>query len=228
MEGKVAAAEHGTLFLDEIGELSPATQAKFLQLLQDREYYPLGGNKPVHADVRVITACNIDLQRAVTEGRFREDLYYRLYVLPVRVPSLAERRQDIRDLALYFCAAACERHRLPRLEPSRNVLRAIEATEWPGNVRQLMHAVEAAAIRAAGEGARQVELVHVFPDADEETAAPTKRPTFQEATRQFQLDLLYDALERHDWNVNDAAQSLDLARSHVYNLIRAYKIRPRR
>lgn len=228
IEGKVAAAEHGTLFLDEIGELSLATQAKLLQLLQGKEYYPLGGTKPVHAHVRVITACNIDLQRAVAEHRFREDLYYRLHVLPVRVPSLIERRQDIGELAWHFCAAACERHGLPRLELSRNALRAIEAMEWPGNVRQLMHAVEAAAIRAAGDGARQVELAHVFPEGDDDASAPSKRPTFQEATRQFQLDLLYDTLEENGWNVNDTARRLDLGRSHVYNLIRAYNLRPRK
>jgi Nif-specific regulatory protein len=229
IEGKVAAAEHGTLFLDEIGELSIGTQAKLLQLLQGKEYYPLGGTRPVRADVRVIAACNIDLQRAVAEHRFREDLYYRLHVLPVRVPTLAERRQDITELASYFCASACERHNLQRVELSRNVLRAIEATEWPGNVRQLMHAIEAAVVRAAGEGARQIELSYVFPEQDEdEVSALRKRPTFQEATRQFQVDLLCDALEETGWNVNETARRLDLARSHVYNLIRAYKIRPRK
>lgn len=224
LDGKVAAAEHGTLFLDEIGELSPATQAKLLQLLQAKEYFPLGGTKPVRADVRVMAASNIDLERAVTERRFREDLYYRLHVLPVRVPSLAERRQDIAELAVHFCASACQRYNLPRVELSRNALRAIEATEWPGNVRQLMHAIEAAAIRTAGEGMRQVELAAVFPE--NEAVEPPEALTFQEATRQFQLDLLCETLGDTGWNVNETARRLDIARSHAYNLIRAYKLRP--
>lgn len=227
IEGKVAAADHGTLFLDEIGELSLPTQAKLLQLLQGKEYYPLGGTKPVHADVRVIAASNIDLERAVKEHRFREDLYYRLHVLPVRVPSLAERRQDIAELAAYFCANTCERYHFPRLELSRNVVRALETTEWPGNVRQIMHTIEAAAVRAAGEGARQIELPYVFPEGDE-ASAHRKRQTFQEATRQFQVELLCEVLDETGWNVNETARRLDLARSHVYNLINAYKIRPRK
>src|SRR5437763_866253 len=150
IEGKVESAERGTLFLDEIGELSPAAQAKLLHLLHAKEYYPLGGTRPLRANVRVIAATNTDLQQAVAEGRFREDLFYRLQVLPVRVPSLAERREDIPLLAAFFCAQACQRHGLARLALSPNALRAAEAAEWPGHVRQLENAVEAAVIRAAG------------------------------------------------------------------------------
>jgi Nif-specific regulatory protein len=222
LDGKVAAAEHGTLFLDEIGDLSLSAQGKVLHLLQLKQYYPLGGARPVAADVRVIAATNVDLATAVAEKRFREDLLYRLQVLPVRVPSLAERRADVRELAVYFCAAACERYGLPRVELSKGALRAAESAEWPGNVRQLAHAVEAAAIRAAGEGARQVEQAHLFPGAA--TAASGEAPpvTFQEATRRFQSQFLAETLEDAGWNVMEVARRLDLARSHVYNLIRAF------
>src|SRR5262245_60569079 len=164
IEGKVNAAEGGTLFLDEIGELTPSAQAKLLQLLQSREYYPLGATKPVLADIRLIAATNTDLRNAVAERRFREDLLYRIQVLPIRMPALAERREDVPTLAGFFCARACERYRLPRLELSPNALRSAESTEWPGNVRELAHAVEAAAIRAAGQHAAQVERTHLFPD----------------------------------------------------------------
>jgi Nif-specific regulatory protein len=157
IDGKVAAAERGTLFLDEVGELSPAAQAKLLHLLHAREYYPLGGTKPIKADIRVITATNADLQQAVSEKRFREDLFFRLHVLPIRVPTLAERREDIRELVLVLAAQACERNRLAQVLPSPNALRAAETAEWPGNVRELDHAVEAAIIRAAGEGATHFE-----------------------------------------------------------------------
>src|SRR6185369_9371459 len=164
LQGKVAAAEHGTLFLDEIGDLSLAAQAKLLHLLHAKQYYPLGATRPVRADVRVIAATNIDLSHAVAARQFREDLLYRLQVLPVRVPTLAERREDLAELAAYFCAVASERHGLPRLGLSVGARRAAESAEWPGNVRQLAHAVEAAMIRAAGEGASQIEPRHLFPE----------------------------------------------------------------
>ena len=162
--GKVAAAEGGTLLLDEIGEISLSIQAKLLQLIQTREYYPLGASKPERADVRVIAASNADLEQAVAAGRFREDLYYRLQVLPIRLPALRERSEDVPDLARHLCGEACLRHGLATLDLSRGALRALESTEWPGNVRQLAHAIEAAVIRAAGEHAQQVEARHVFPD----------------------------------------------------------------
>ncbi len=222
VDGKVAAAEHGTLFLDEIGDLSLAAQAKLLQLLQSKEYYPLGGAKAVCADIRLIAATNSDLQAAVSGRRFREDLFFRLQVLPIRMPSLAERREDIPELAVFFCASACQRHGLPRVELSRNAIRALEAAPWPGNIRQLAHVVEAAAIRAAGAGATQVERADLFPETAvhvSESAAPL---TFQEATRRFQEHLLRDTLEDTQWNIVQTARRLDLARSHVYNLIRAF------
>jgi Nif-specific regulatory protein len=221
VQGKVGAAERGTLFLDEVGELSPATQVKLLHLLQSRRYYPLGASEPTTADVRVIAATNADLEAAVAEGRFREDLYYRLKVLPVRVPSLAERSADVPELTRVFCRRACERHRLPRLEPSVGMLRAAEAAEWPGNVRQLENAVEAACIRAAGEGATRVGRRHLFPEAPPGDQA-AGAPTFQEETRRFQRELLARTLEETGWNVTAAAARLDLARSHIYQLIKAF------
>ena len=221
IEGKVESAERGTLFLDEISELSTSAQAKFLHLLQAKEYYPLGGTKAQRADVRVIAATNIDLQQAVAERRFRVDLLYRLQVLPIRVPALSERREDVPLLARFFCAQAWARNGLPALELSPNAMRAAESAEWPGNVRQLENAVEAAVIRAAGEHAKQVERSHLLPGSAD---APEKDEaiTFQETTRRFQARLLQDALEAQGWNVGETARRLDLARSHVYNLIRAF------
>ncbi len=219
--GKVEAAEHGTLFLDEIGDLALPAQAKLLHLLHAKQYYPLGSTKPVHADVRVIAATNVDLAAAVAGRRFREDLLYRLQVVPVRVPTLAERRDDVAEIAAYCCVAACERHGLGRLVLSRGAQRAVEAAEWPGNVRQLAHAVEAAAIRAAGEGALQIEPHHLFPDGLDPQVGD-EGLTFQQATRSFQARLLRQALEDAGWNVTEVARRLDLARSHVYKLIRAF------
>lgn len=224
IEGKVAAAERGTLFLDEVGELSPGVQAKLLQLLQSKEYYPLGAAKPLHADVRVIAATNLDLERAVAEKRFREDLYYRLHVLPLRVPSLAERRDDVAVLAESFRAQASARHNLPSLPFSRGALRALEAAPWPGNIRQLLHAVEAGLIRAAGEGADQIEPVHVFPDRPPAVEVPAEDAprTLQEGTRRYQAELVRQTLERNDWNILESSRQLDIARSHLYTLIRSF------
>jgi Nif-specific regulatory protein len=223
MAGKVAAAEGGTLLLDEIAELPAAAQSKLLQLLQTRRYYPLGATVPVSADVRLVAATNADLHAAVAAGRFREDLLYRLMVLPIRVPSLAERRADIPELASHFCESAVARHRLPHLVFSAEAVYALEGAEWPGNLRQLEHAVEAGAIRAAGQGVGQIERAHLFPDAP-----ASQRPdegeasTFQEATRRFQAGLLRRCLEETSWNVSETARRLDVARSHVYKLISAF------
>jgi Nif-specific regulatory protein len=233
IDGKLAAAQGGTLLLDEVGELSPSAQAKLLQLLQSRVYYPLGSTRAVRADLRVIAATNIDLEAAVSEGKFREDLFYRLNVLPIRMPALAERREDVPELARSFCTTACERHRLPRVTLSEQLAEALAAAEWPGNVRQLAHAIEAAAIRAAGAGILRIERAHVFPpsatgptrgDAGVAVVEASARLTFQEATRRFQAQLIRDTLEEAGWNIVEASRRLEVARSHLYALIRAFGI----
>jgi Nif-specific regulatory protein len=207
-----------------VSELSLNVQAKLLQLLQSKEYYPLGAAKPLRADVRVIAATNADLQQAVAEKRFREDLYYRLHVLPLRVPSLDERRGDIPMLAAFFCRQTSERHNLPALMLSSGALRALESASWPGNIRQIQHAVEAAVIRASGENAAQVEAIHIFPDAGSGASPAADAPpaTLQDATRAFQARLLRQTLEDTRWNVLETSRRLDVARSHLYVLIRAF------
>ncbi|APR75810.1 Hypothetical protein A7982_01157 [Minicystis rosea] len=232
--GKIAAAEEGTIFLDEIGELKPAGQAKLLQLLQSKEYYPLGATHPVRANVRVIAATNLDLKAAVQRKEFRDDLFYRLRVLPIRLPSLSERREDIAPLSEHFCAEACKTHDLPYLRLSVDARCAAEGAEWSGNARELAHAVEAAAIRAAAEGVAQIERRHLFPPepvASGSGARPAavevtayEGMTFQEATRRFQAALLLAALKENGWNVTEAAAKLDLARSHAYKLVRAFDL----
>jgi Nif-specific regulatory protein len=228
IEGKVAAAQGGTLFLDEVGELFPAAQAKLLQFLHTKEYFPLGSTTSLTADVRIVAATNDDLARAVDEKRFRGDLFYRLLVLSIRMPSLAERREDVIPLARHFCEKARRSHRLAQTELSPGALRAIEAAEWRGNVRQLANAVEAATIRAAAEGVTSVEATHVFRDTAAGSAPERGLLTFQEETRRFQASLVSRALESTDWNVSAAARTLDLTRAHVYNLIKAFGLTRRR
>jgi Nif-specific regulatory protein len=221
MEGKVAAAEGGTLFLDEVAELTLPAQAKLLQFLHTKEYYPLGSSVSQTADVRIIAATNGDLEELVREKRFRSDLLYRLQVLSVRMPSLSERKADIASLARHFCLRAQQSHGLPERDLSPGALRSIEAAEWRGNIREMAHAIEAAAIRAAGEGAKAIEATHLF-GADAPAAANRAPLTFQEETRRFQAGLVLRALEGADWNVAAAARTLDLTRAHLYNLIKAF------
>jgi Nif-specific regulatory protein len=224
-EGKVAAAEGGTLVLNEIGELPQGAQSKLLVLLQTKQVQPLGASQPRAADIRLIAATSADLDEAVRDGRFREDLHHRLAVLQVRVPALTERGSDASELTRHFCANACEQHGLQRLELSRAALRAVESAEWPGNVRQLQRVVEAGAIRAAGAGAKQLERQHLFPDEGVGPApGEQEATTLQEATRRFQADLVRKTLEETGWNVAEAARSLDVARAHLDELISAFGI----
>jgi Nif-specific regulatory protein len=225
LPGKVAAAERGTLLLDEVSELPLTAQAKLLQLLQSKHYYALGASSATPADVRLIAASNADLEERVREKRFRDDLFYRLNVLPVRMPSLAERRTDLRVLSNALLARVAARHGLPALTFSPAALHAIQAADWPGNVRQLENAIEAAAVRAAGGAAEEIGVRHVFPDREAGVRPAGTPATFQEATRAFQRDLLEATLRETEWNISEAARRLDVARSHVYQLIASFGLK---
>jgi len=219
--GKVAAAEGGTLFLDEIGELSAGAQAKLLQLLETREYHPLGSTTSIRANVRILSATNANLEARVSAKQFREDLYYRLHVVPIEVPGLEARRDDIPELVEHFCSEACKKHKLATLSVSRRALATCQDAAWPGHTRQLAHAIEAAVIRAAGEKSPTLHAHHIFP---KQTAEPTSL-TLQEATRTFQRRHVLEALEKNNWNVAETARELELARSHLYNLINDFDLR---
>jgi len=223
MEGKVAAAQGGTLVLDEIGELALGSQAKLLQLLQDKEYFPLGSARSVPANVRVIATTNVDLKQAVAEGTFRKDLYYRLQIVSFRVPSIRERPEDLPLLALHFCERAQQQHGFSGLSLSPGAVRALAAADWPGNIRELSHTIEAASIRAASRGLHQIDAEHLFPEANASTQAQGSL-TFQEETRRFQAELVRRALDASEWNVSATARQLDLTRAHLYNLIKAFGI----
>lgn len=225
-DGKVAAAQRGTLFLDEIGELPLLAQSKLLQLLQSGRYFRLGDASPREADIRVIAATNVDLEEASRQGTFREDLYYRLNVLPISMPSLDDRLEDIPLLATSICTELCEQNRLPALRLSPLALHAVETAEWPGNVRQLSNALAAATLRAAGEGTPSVEPRHIFPSTyDEAEPISTQRLTYQQQLQDFKKALIIRTLTETDWNVSEAARRLDVARSLVNKLIRTFELK---
>jgi Nif-specific regulatory protein len=216
VSGKLAAAAGGTLFLDEVAELSLGAQAKLLQVLQERQYYPLGATTPIATDVRILSATNEDLKARVARRQFREDLYYRLQVLPIAMPGLDERRDDIPDLVEQFCAAACQQHGLRPLRVARRTLAACEEAAWPGHIRELANAIEAAVVRAQIDDSETLAEHHVFPRVAKTADEPM---SLHEATRRFRRRHVRDALDRRDWNVAEAARSLDLARGHLYSLI---------
>lgn len=222
VRGKVSAAAGGTLFLDEVADLSLGAQAKLLQLLQEKQFYPLGSSRPVTADIRVISASNEDLKARVARRLFREDLYYRLNVLPLAMPSLAERRDDIPELVEHFCADACRRHELRNLRVTSRVLRACQDATWSGNLRELANAIEAAVVRAQVEGVETLSEHHVFPSVTKRDDEPV---SLHEATREFRKRYVREVLERFDWNVTEAARHLDLARGHLHTLISDFGLR---
>jgi Nif-specific regulatory protein len=220
LAGKVAAAEGGTLFLDEIGEVAPLAQGKLLQLLQSKQYYALGSTTLKTANIRVIAAGSEQLEQFVAEKRFREDLFYRLNTFTVRVPSLAERREDIGPIMQHLVKQIAFGHSMPPLPLSTSMRVACETMEWPGNIRQLRARLEQSLIRAVAENAPQIEGRHL------DGRAPAKEDgaanTFAEATRAFQRELLRRELDACEWNVREVSRRLDLTRSHVYNLIRTF------
>jgi Nif-specific regulatory protein len=221
--GKVAAARGGTLFLDEVGDLPYEAQTKLLQLLQDRQYYPLGSSQIVAADVRVIAATNVDLRDHVEKNTFRRDLFYRLNVVTIEMPGLAERREDIAALIAHFTREACTRHGLPPLEVSRRAIGIAEDEAWPGQVRELSNAVEAATVRATTEGIATLRPHHLFPAR--EAPASDDILEYREATRRFQRRYLLDILTECDWSISDAVGRLGLARSQLYNLIALFELK---
>lgn len=224
--GQVAAASGGTLFLDEVGELPLSVQAKLLKFLDSKEYYAVGSTQASRADVRIISATNVNLEVATKERRFREDLYFRLRGISIRVPALAERIEDIRLLMQHFANRLSERENLPFLTFSPGARLAVEATEWPGNIRHLRSAVEEAVLRAHDEQVLVIQRHHLFPDSQRTGLGPKPpTPTLQKATKDFQARFVLEVLEETGWNNQAAAAILDITRSHVYNLINAFELK---
>ncbi|MCX6620618.1 MAG: sigma-54 dependent transcriptional regulator, partial [Acidobacteria bacterium] len=218
--GKFELADGGTIFLDEVGDLHANSQAKLLRVLQEGEFHRVGGEQTVHVSVRVISATNRDLARMVAEGKFREDLYYRLCVVPIRVPALRERRADIRLLAGYFLEEFCARNNFKSKSIDPVAYPALEAYGWPGNARELRNVVERMAILTAGDRLT-VESIPVEIRTQRESPA---RSSLQEARESAERDHLLRALEATHWNVSSAARTLGVERTNLHKRIRALGI----
>ncbi|HTM23801.1 MAG TPA: sigma-54 dependent transcriptional regulator [Vicinamibacterales bacterium] len=227
--GKFELADGGTLFLDEIGDMSLKTQAKVLRALQEQVVEPVGGTGSVKVDVRVLAATNKDLPSEIRAGRFREDLYFRLNVIPIFVPPLRDRDSDIPQLAEHFMAEfAHEYGRRPkRLDPSASV--GLRSYRWPGNVRELRNVIERLMIMVPGDAITAADLSFLDPAAaiapDEPGAAPLP---LHEARERFERDYILRALATQNGNISRTADALGVERSNLYRKMRAFGIAPRR
>jgi two-component system, NtrC family, nitrogen regulation response regulator NtrX len=223
--GKFEQADGGTLFLDEIGDMSLAAQAKVLRVLQDGVVTRIGGSKPIQVDVRTLAATNKDLEREIAEGRFREDLYYRLNVVPIRVPPLRERREDIPLLVAHFVATLTNREGVAPRAVSPDAIDRLSALDWPGNVRELRNTIERLLILAPGPRitADDVDRLAGRRDADQAGLGQLVGcTTFEEFKRSAERAFLLAKLREYDWNVSETARLLEMPRSNLYKKIERY------
>jgi transcriptional regulator with PAS, ATPase and Fis domain len=221
--GKFELANGGTLLLDEIGEMPMDLQAKLLRVLQEKEFERVGGVKPMKLDVRVLCSTNEDLPRLIREGRFREDLYYRINVVELRIPPLRERREDIAPLCERFIDQANQEngYAITGLEPE--ALKLLERCPWPGNVRELEHAVQRAAVRAKAGMITTQHLDFLAPRTQNvSTQAVPQDISLRSRTEQAERESILQALEQAGGNKTKAAQLLGIDRSRLYSRLKKY------
>jgi two-component system nitrogen regulation response regulator NtrX len=218
--GKFELADGGSIFLDEVGDLHEASQAKLLRILQEGEFQRVGGEQTLRVSTRVISATNRNLQELVAQNKFREDLFYRLSVVPIRVPPLRERREDVRALVEYFLAEFCRRNNFRSKQIEDEVFAILEDYAWPGNARELKNTVERMAILSPGEriSAAAVPLeIRLLPESESPSSLQQTRASAERET-------ILKALEQTNWNVSGAARVLGVERTNLHKRIRALGI----
>jgi two-component system nitrogen regulation response regulator NtrX len=220
-EGKFAQADSGTLFLDEVGDMSSKTQAKVLRVLEEQRFTPVGGNTPLKVDVRVIASTNKNLEREIDLGNFREDLYYRLNVLPFQIPPLRERKEDIALLTTYFLNDFAQKYGRKPPALTRKAMEILENYPWPGNVRELRNIMERIVIMTHQSRIDIYNLpepiVHRTLSTQPEQATES---SLQGARERFERDFILQKLMEHKGNVSRAAQALRIERSNLYRKIK--------
>jgi two-component system nitrogen regulation response regulator NtrX len=225
--GRFEQANKGTLFLDEIGDMSMAAQAKVLRVLQDNVITRIGGSKQITVDVRVLAATNKNLEQEIAAGRFREDLYYRLNVVPIHVPPLREHREDIPELVEYFVSVLSEREGFTPRRVGESALARLMELDWPGNVRELRNTVERMMILATGPEltAKDVDRLAGARVADDTgLGALTAIKTFEEFKESAERAYLLSKLREFDWNVSETARAIEMPRSNLYKKIERYAL----
>jgi DNA-binding NtrC family response regulator len=213
--GKIEQADGGTLFLDEIGDMPLAMQAKLLRVLEQDEVERIGGDKPIKVDVRVIAATHRDLSAAVKAGTFREDLYHRIFVFPIQLPPLRERREDIPSLVQHFAAVISEQNGWKLVRFDDAALHRLSQLNWPGNVRELRNAVERLALFAE-DGAVTAETIAAALPPTATNSNPVLGGTLAEQIQQHEREIIIAAVRRNKHHISNTARELGLERSHLY------------
>ncbi len=223
--GKFEQAQDGTLFLDEVGDMSLDAQAKVLRALEEGVLTRVGGSKPITVDVRVFAATNKDLLKEIAEGRFREDFYYRLNVVPILVPPLRERREDIEPLVRFFVSNAVRSNHGPPKIIEDGAMTRLEALDWPGNVRELRNTVERLLILSPGEAVQAEDVdTLVTGTASRETLGTTllNVEAFSDFKENAEMAYIAHKLHVNDWNVSETARRIGMPRSNLYKKIEKY------
>jgi len=234
--GLLEQAHGGTLFLDEIADMPMTTQAKILRVLTDQSYQRVGGQRPVKVDVRVLSATSRDLAQEIAQGRFREDLFYRLNVVPVRLPPLRERREDIPELANHFLARFAAERRIQTPALSDEAIAALQAHDWPGNVRQLRNIIERTIILAPLERVDRIEVDMLPSEILENQGTPTLSSQamtimgspLREARESFEREYLRIQIRRFSGNISRTASFIGMERSALHRKLKALGIGDKR
>jgi len=225
--GKFEQAHGGTLFLDEVGDMSLAAQAKVLRVLQDGVVTRIGGSKQIEVDVRVLAATNKNLESEIAENHFREDLFYRLNVVPIHVPPLRERREDIPLLISHFINVLTRREGVAARGVAPDAVERLSQLDWPGNVRELRNTIERLLILASGPRITAEDVARLVGRRDPEQAGLGSLldcKTFEEFKRAAERAFLLAKLREFDWNVSETARALDMPRSNLYKKIERYAL----
>ncbi|MCA9742273.1 MAG: sigma-54-dependent Fis family transcriptional regulator [Deferribacteres bacterium] len=227
-QGKFSQADGGTLFLDEVGDMSLKVQAKVLRALQEGEIEKVGGSKTERVDVRVIAATNKNLEDEIRAGRFREDLYFRLNVIPLISPPLRERRNDIPLLIEHFIESYCQENGFKRLSVSEHAMAALQAYAWPGNIRELKNIIERLVIMSGSACIEKndlpANLLNI--EAEASTFGWSEGRTLKEIRENAEQQAIQSALQKYHGNISQAAQALGIDRTNLHKKINLYKISP--
>ena len=221
--GKFQLANEGTIFLDEIADMSLRTQAKILRILQEHKFERVGGTETIDVDVRVIAASNKSLEKEIQEGNFREDLYYRLNVIPFHVPPLRERREDLPVLARAFVEEFCAESGTKRKQIATRAMNRLQAYGWPGNVRELRNLMERLVLMTPGPKIRAEDLPQDF--GDRERREEVEGITLEEARKDFEREFLIARLRENDWNISRTAEGIGIARESLSRKVRSLEIK---
>jgi two-component system nitrogen regulation response regulator NtrX len=214
--GKFEQAEHGTLFLDEIGDMPLPMQTKLLRVLEEGEVERIGGDKPVRVDVRVVVATHRNLETLVRDGKFRQDLFHRVYVFPILLPALRERKEDIPALVEHFALQVCEQNNWKVIPFAPEAIEALQAYAWPGNVRELRNVVERLMLSAT-DGSVTLETVQLaLPSGSRPATTAGGSGPLADRVQSFEREAILSEMKRHHNNVTNAAKALGLERSHLY------------